>query len=40
MCQTLEANVVMAFLNDLFTRFDRRVEEFGVYKVRQSGLRA
>ncbi len=34
MCQTLEPQMVMNFLNDLFTRFDRRLEAFDVYKVR------
>ncbi len=33
MCKVLEPRVVMAFLNDLFTGFDRRLDEFGVYKV-------
>ncbi|KXZ45898.1 hypothetical protein GPECTOR_49g482 [Gonium pectorale] len=33
MCKTLEPRVVMAFLNDLFTRFDSRLQEFGVYKA-------
>jgi hypothetical protein len=36
MCKVLEPRVVMAFLNDLFTRFDRRLDEFGVYKVHRS----
>ncbi|KXZ42723.1 hypothetical protein GPECTOR_122g464 [Gonium pectorale] len=33
MCKALEPRVVMAFLNDLFTRFDCRLQEFGVYKA-------
>ncbi|GLI67458.1 hypothetical protein VaNZ11_011655 [Volvox africanus] len=37
MCQMLEPQVVMAFLNDLFTCFDNRLEEFGVYKVETIG---
>ncbi|GLI59742.1 hypothetical protein VaNZ11_001692, partial [Volvox africanus] len=37
MCKVLEPRVVMAFLNDLFTRFDRRLDEFGVYKVETIG---
>ncbi len=37
MCKVLEPRVVMAFLNDLFTRFDRRLDEFGVYKVCLAG---
>ncbi|GIL88989.1 hypothetical protein Vretifemale_16900 [Volvox reticuliferus] len=37
MCKVLEPRVVMAFLNDLFTRFDRRLDEFGVYKIETIG---
>ncbi|GIL63946.1 hypothetical protein Vafri_17865 [Volvox africanus] len=37
MCKVLEPRVVMAFLNDLFTRFDSRLDEFGVYKVETIG---
>ncbi|KXZ53141.1 hypothetical protein GPECTOR_7g1032 [Gonium pectorale] len=37
MCKQLEPRVVMAFLNDLFTRFDSRLDEFGVYKVETIG---
>ncbi|GIL53259.1 hypothetical protein Vafri_8910 [Volvox africanus] len=37
MCKVLEPRVVMAFLNDLFTMFDRRLDEFGVYKVETIG---
>ncbi|GFR48999.1 hypothetical protein Agub_g11019 [Astrephomene gubernaculifera] len=37
MCKILEPRVVMTFLNDLFTRFDRRLDEFGVYKVETIG---
>lgn len=33
MCKQLEPRVVMTFLNDLFTRFDHQLDEFGVYKV-------
>ncbi|KAG2450895.1 hypothetical protein HYH02_004727 [Chlamydomonas schloesseri] len=37
MCKSLEARVVMGFLNQLFVRFDRRLDEFGVYKVETIG---
>ncbi|GLI71358.1 hypothetical protein VaNZ11_016545 [Volvox africanus] len=37
MCKVLEPRVIMAFLNDLFTRFDSRLDEFGVYKVETIG---
>ncbi|GIL46388.1 hypothetical protein Vafri_3161, partial [Volvox africanus] len=37
MCQVLEPQVVMSFLNDLFTRFDRQLEEYEVYKVETIG---
>ncbi|KAG2433540.1 hypothetical protein HYH02_012657 [Chlamydomonas schloesseri] len=37
MCKVLDAQVVMAFLNNLFSRFDRRLDEFGVYKVETIG---
>ncbi|KXZ45899.1 hypothetical protein GPECTOR_49g483 [Gonium pectorale] len=37
MCKTLEPRVVMAFLNDLFTRFDSRLQDYGVYKVETIG---
>jgi hypothetical protein len=40
MCQTLEPQMVMKFLNDLFTRFDRLLEAFDVYKVRGAVLAA
>lgn len=39
MCKQLQPRVVMAFLNDLFRRFDRRLDEFGVYKVRVCHVR-
>ncbi|KXZ41716.1 hypothetical protein GPECTOR_308g842 [Gonium pectorale] len=37
MCKLLEPRVVMAFLNDLFTRFDSHLQDCGVYKVETIG---
>ena len=37
MCNEVPAQAVMAFLNDLFTKFDALVEQHGVYKVETIG---
>ncbi|PNW74300.1 hypothetical protein CHLRE_13g603350v5 [Chlamydomonas reinhardtii] len=37
MCKEVRPVVVMAFLNDLFTRLDALLDEFGVYKVETIG---
>ncbi|PNH10352.1 Atrial natriuretic peptide receptor 2 [Tetrabaena socialis] len=37
MCSQMRAVVVMSFLNDLFTRLDGLLDEYGVYKVETIG---
>ncbi|KXZ48106.1 hypothetical protein GPECTOR_30g201 [Gonium pectorale] len=37
MCKVLEPHVVMAFLDELYTRFDSRLDTYGVYKVETIG---
>lgn len=37
LCKELPPATVMAFLNDLFGRFDQLLDIYGVYKVRKSG---
>ncbi|KAG2435681.1 hypothetical protein HXX76_006881 [Chlamydomonas incerta] len=37
MCNSVRPGVVMAFLNDLFTRLDALLDAFGVYKVETIG---
>ncbi|GIL51075.1 hypothetical protein Vafri_7166, partial [Volvox africanus] len=37
LCVEVEPCAVMQMLNDLFSRFDARLDEFGVYKVETIG---